>query len=500
MSLEKPELWAHQKVALKRFRGYPAAALFWDPGTGKSAAAIHLLRNAMNEEMRFFKTLIFTPQIVVQNWANEIAKHSKIDSDRVCLLGTGTAKKREASFQEWHKKYDGKFIAILNYEALLMPKLYAALKAWGCDAIIGDELHRCKSHDAKRSKLLYDLANPWDEKLKQPARKPLFIGLTGTPILNDPEDLFMQYKILDGGKTFGLNYFVFRSTYFTNRNSQAPSHVTWPKWEIKTLAKDGVDALATIKHKIEPTSMYVKKEDCLDLPPLIQKTIHIEMGDEQKKHYEEMKRDFVTYLNDSACVSTLAITKALRLTQIVSGYLPITLSNDSGMLASSEVHLFNANPRLEALADLLTDLTPGHKVIVWAVWKANYKQIGTLLDKMKIKYVTVHGETSKKDKDKAVDLFQNDPDTRVFLGNPGAGGIGISLTSASYSIFYSRTTSLEHSLQAEARNYRHGSEQHSKITRIDLVAAGTIDEVIFNSLANKEEVSLKILQKNIASL
>lgn len=492
-------LWKHQLEAIERAKDRDSFALFMDPGVGKSATTINILRNKMNVRQKFLRTLIFCPQIVVENWRDEFEKHSKIERARVCLLGSGSAIRRENRFQEWQKEYPNGFIAVCNYEALLMPALLASIKQWAPEAIVFDESHRVKNPEAKRAKLAYDLANPWDKKEKRPLPKPLTYLLTGSPILNSPMDIFMQYKVMDGGRTFGDNFWVFRRTYFTDRNQYMPSHMKFPAWEVKTLTKDGMDGLEAIKQKITPSSMYVKKSECLDLPPFVQQTIKVELSPEQRKHYDELKNDFITYTADAACVTTLAITKALRLTQIVSGYLP-TNFNAAGGPEDGAVVRFKENPRLEALKELLEEITPAHKVLVWSVWQENYKQIGELLTSMKLKYVEVHGGISNKGKSEAVAQFNTDPGTRVFLGNPGAGGIGINLVSASYSIFYSRTTSLEQSLQAEARNYRHGSGIHEKITRIDLVAKGTIDEVIMDALTRKEEVSFKILKNNLDRL
>jgi SNF2 family DNA or RNA helicase len=82
----------------------------------------------------------------------------------------------------------------------------------------------------------------------------------------------------------------------------------------------------------------------------------------------------------------------------------------------------------------------------------------------------------------------------VLIGHPGSGGIGVNLTASSVSIFYSRGFSLEHDIQAEARNYRGGSERHDKITRIDLVAPGTIDEEVVRKLHAKQTISDVILK------
>jgi SNF2 family DNA or RNA helicase len=79
------------------------------------------------------------------------------------------------------------------------------------------------------------------------------------------------------------------------------------------------------------------------------------------------------------------------------------------------------------------------------------------------------------------------------IANQASGGIGINLVEASYSVFYSKNFSLEQDIQAEGRNYRGGSEQHAKITRIDLVSPGTIDELVLKALREKQKMSDLIL-------
>ena len=139
-------------------------------------------------------------------------------------------------------------------------------------------------------------------------------------------------------------------------------------------------------------------------------------------------------------------------------------------------------------------MTPNHKVIVWAVWKENYARIQNICDGLNIKSTQLHGERTPKEKDEAVEQFTKDPETRVLIGHPGAGGIGVNLVEASYAIFYSRNFSLEQSLQAEARNYRGGSEIHTKITRVDLVCEETIEPTIMKKLASKLEVGESVLR------
>ena len=103
------------------------------------------------------------------------------------------------------------------------------------------------------------------------------------------------------------------------------------------------------------------------------------------------------------------------------------------------------------------------------------------------------GDHNSKEKGEQVDLFQNDPECRVIIANRGAGGVGVNLTAASYSIVYSRNFRLDEELQSEARNHRGGSEIHEQIVKIDLVAADTIEMGVLESLSNKLEGATAVL-------
>jgi len=107
--------------------------------------------------------------------------------------------------------------------------------------------------------------------------------------------------------------------------------------------------------------------------------------------------------------------------------------------------------------------------------------------------VELHGSISGKQRDNNIESFKQDPDTRVLIGHPLSGGIGVNLQESSYSIWYSRNFSLECYLQARARNHRGGSEIHSKITEINLVAPGTIDEKILDKVQQKKKIADSIM-------
>ena len=458
--------WEHQLKSIERAKGLQEFAFFYQVGCGKTLSALGTLRHKFEQHKGLLRTLIVGPPIVIENWRAEIYKNTELRSANVGVL-YGPGKKRVEQFKKYRSQKD---VWVTNFESMLMSDLYMEFSRWHPEVLIVDESHRCKNISAKRTKLIAKLA-------MQTKYRYL---LSGTPILNTPMDVFSQYLILDGGKSFGRNFYIFRSKYFYDKNAHMPRHVHFPNWQVRPGAE------AEIKEVMFKKCDYVKKADCLDLPPLVKQKIFVEMSPPQRKAYEQMKDDFLTVMDEGLCSVDLAITKALRLQQIVSGFLP--LETTEGVME----HEFTKNPRLDALKEILTDVLP-NKVLIWAVFKQNYRVIAELLQNMKVPYVEVHGGITQKRKFENVDKFNNDEDIKVLIGHPGSGGIGINLVSANYSVFYSRDFSLEHDIQAEARNYRGGSERFDKITRIDLVCSSSIDELIEQKLSEKQSMSGRIL-------
>ena len=483
--------WKHQLECLRLQQLLPqdspqeaSFGLFLDVGCGKSKTSIEIWRARCNREKRFLRTIFFTPPIVVPKIRREFLANTKVPPQKViCLVGAGVKRvndfKRAAFPQGEGEPSRIPNIFITNYESLLMPDLFALFVLWQPEALIFDESHEIKNFRAKRSKKAEFLAN-------RGAVIPFKQILSGSPMLNkEAEDLFHQFLVLDGGRTFGQNFYVFQSRYFRDRNAGMPRQKYFPKWELMTLAKDGYDAEAGVRAAMAGKAVFMKKQDCLDLPPLVTETITVPMSPTQKRLYEEMKRDFITYLDGDACVATLAMTKALRLQQIASGYIKT--------VEQEEIAL-EYTPKMEALEQLLSEITPHNKVLVWAAWRNNYGQIRAVFNKLGVKFVEIHGDITPVQKQKNMEAFKADPEIKGVIGHPGAGGVGVDLPEAAYSIRYSRTFSLKHKIQSDGRNYRPGCEVHEKVTQYDLCCEGTIDEIITKKLASGIEVSDRLLK------
>lgn len=469
-------LWDHQAHAIRMAEVVPDLGLFFEQGTGKTRTLIEILRRRYAKVNSIRRTLILAPLIVCENWKKEFKLYSKIYQKDILVL-TKSGKKRVQEFITGvGEDLKGNKIIITNYEAMQMEDFYKLISLWSPEILVCDESQRLKNPQSVRAKAVAVLADKTAHNY----------ALTGTPVLQSAMDLFMQFRVLDRGQTFGKNFYGFRATYFEDVNSAFKGKQSYfPKWEARATAYDALQA------KIKSKAIRVLKKDCLDLPPLVRQQVNVALTPEQAKAYKEMYNEYITFIESKsgeprAVVAQMAVTKALRLQQIVSGFV----KDEEGNIIR-----FDNVPRLAALKELLDDLvvSGNQKVIVWATFKENYKMIAEVCDALGIKYTSIHGDIKQSERESNMQEFRTNQEVGVMIANQGAGGVGVNLVEAGYCIYYSKGFKLEDDLQSEARNYRGGSEIHDKVTRIDLVTPGSIDELVNESLHNKQAIGDQIL-------
>jgi len=434
---------------------------------------IEIIRRIYAKETRLKKTLILAPLIVCENWKKEFGVYSKLKPWDILVLTKSGARRVKDFVTAVGLDLAKPRVVITNYESMQMDEFYTLLTQWKPEILVCDESQRVKNPDSVRAKKVATLADTTEHN---------YI-LTGTPILNSAMDVFMQFRILDRGNTFGRNFYAFRNEYFYDANASFKGKQAYfPEYKPRDAA------YAQLQAKIQTKALRVLKKDCLDLPPFVRQIVQCELSPEQAKAYKEMYNDYITWIESKegepkAMLAQLAITKALRLQQIVSGY---------AMTEDGASHRLKC-PRLAVLKELLEDLTPNHKVIVWSHFKENQQMIVELCKELKLGYSEIHGGVPKGQREALMEAFRAEPHVRVMVANQAAGGVGVNLVEASYAIYYSKGFSLEADLQSEARNYRGGSEIHKSVTRIDIVAPGTIDELINEALSTKQAIGDNIL-------
>ena len=104
-----------------------------------------------------------------------------------------------------------------------------------------------------------------------------------------------------------------------------------------------------------------------------------------------------------------------------------------------------------------------------------------------------YGATNVADRTTAINDFQSGK-ARIFLGNPAAAGLGLTLTAAETAVYYSSSFSLSERLQSEDRCHRIGTTHH--VVYIDIVGRDTIDERIAHALQTKK-LTAEMIMNNL---
>ena len=251
----------------------------------------------------------------------------------------------------------------------------------------------------------------------------------------------------------------------------------------------GYRRLDELNMKLDRFSNRILKEECLDLPDKVYIRRDVELTEEQKRVYKQMKKLALAELQNGGLATTASVlTQIMRLQQICCGHL----QPDEG-----EVQVLDSN-RLRELLEI-TDELQG-KAIIWATYTHDIQQVANALrDRFGPEAVaTYYGDTKQDERQQIVDTFQDKASPlRFFVGQPRTGGYGITLTAANTVIYYSNSYDLEIRLQSEDRAHRIG--QKNKVTYIDLVSPDTIDVKILEALRCKIDLAGKVLGEQARS-
>ena len=435
----KTKLYAHQQETVDKIKDLPYYALFFECGTGKTITSLAIM-DYRKTKHKNYRTLVICPNTIVENWADEVVKHS--DLTAVTLQGA-KAKRLKTLEQEAD-------IYIINYESVRILK--HALFKKGFDFLVLDESTCVKNPKSLQSRSCYELATYVKDRLL----------LTGTPIMNNPLDIFGQYRILDVS-IYGANYYRFRARYAILGGYLDKQVVRWVN-------------MIDFRERLYRCAVKKTKDECLDLPEKLHQIIRLDLPDEQRRVYDDLKTHFISQYRDGVITAAVMLTRLMRFSQITAGFT----KNVEG-----EEHAFQKNPKVKWLVDFVHDLHVERKVVVFCRFTYEIDMVERALHDANYKFVTVRGGV--KDRIALVRQFNQDKTTRVFIGQLQTTGMGINLTAGNYAVFMSNVFSYGQRVQACDRIHRIG--QSRNCTYIDLLMKNTIDVHIHNTLKRKESLS-----------
>lgn len=446
----KTKPYTHQLEIYNKFRDSREFALFLEMGTGKTKIVLDYLLYNRN---KFKQALVFCPKSVISSWEDEVPKHS--DLEYQILIGP-TSKKKQMLESGLRRNIQ---LFITNYEAVL--SLYETFKGL-FDVIILDESTYIKNPWAKRTKLIV--------KLGEAARYKII--MTGMAITNSPLDIWSQYRFLDNGESFGRSYLGFRNKYF---------YSDYNKWN--WYPKNG--SIEKINRTIYRKAVRKLKKECLDLPPKIYEKRIIEMPKRVRQIYDEMRLLLVAEINMNERLTVReAIVKTLRLQQITGGTIP----TDTGKFYYNDY-------KIKVLNEIIQE-NPDNKIVIWCKFLEEIHMIERFFVSKNMESVSIYGDV--KNRTEIIHKFQNDENTKYFIGQIKTAGMGITLTASNLVVYYSNSFSIEARSQSEDRCHRIG--QKNNVLYIDILAKKSIDEYIVKVLQKKQRISdltLKSIAENI---
>jgi superfamily II DNA or RNA helicase len=420
-----------------------------DIGTGKTLVALY---TAMLWGCK--KILVVCPNSTLKKtWAPQVIEHT--DFSHAVLTGS-TVERLEIL----KKKKD---IYIVNYEGLMYlystkvnkkgkktHKVDRKKMIHDFDCIIIDEVHKLKSHNSLRTKILRRLSE----------KTEFIIGLTGTPIGKKELDLWAEYWVIDLGNLLGNSFIMFRNIYFKP---------TWYDWKIK----DDVTKEKLLQ-RVSPITLRYDREECFDLPPRLPYQVRsISPTDEQCFLMNGIIEGKELEYRNNLIPPYDALQKGMRLAQITGGFVT-TFDKDSG---EKNVLRFKSNPKLDLLLECLEEIND--KVIIIHRFVEEGRIIEEGLRKEKYTFRSLRGEI--KDKDQEYFDFINKSEIKCLIANQQCGGEGLDkLICSSTMIFYSNERSALLRKQTEGRIDR--KFQTKRCLFIDLTLEDSIDEVIANNL------------------
>ena len=306
-------------------------------------------------------------------------------------------------------------------------------------------VHNCKSNQSAQGHNLLKLSADYA------------IGLSGTIILNNPLDAFVPLKWI-GVEQASLTDFKGMYCVFGGFGGKQI---------------EGYKNLDLLKEVLQSCSLRRTKDEFADLPPKTVINEVLEMNTEHKKFYENIKAGIKEECDKVELKANNILSLTTRLRQATSCPTALTTSDILSI-------------KLERAVELVDEIiSNGDKVLIMSTFKEPINQLQRMLSQYNPLIGT--GDLSDDIVSKNNELFQTDPNYKVFLGTVQKIGTGLTFNAATYAIFIDTPWTEALQTQAEDRIHRITSTKPVFIYR--LICRDTIDELIAQILETKKAFS-----------
>lgn len=448
--LSRTKPFEHQMDSFKYALTHNKFLLGDEQGLGKTKQALDIAV-ARKHKMRHC-LIVCGVNNLKWNWYKEVEIHT---NEKAHILGSrvnrkgktviGSSAERLADLKQIHDEY----FLITNIETLRDKSIQSQIKKMCNDGIIGmtiiDEIHKCKNSQSKQGKAIHCCCSYYR------------LALTGTPLMNNPVDLYNVLKWLEVE-----NHSL---TYFKNLYCEMGG---FGGYEII-----GYKNLDQLENSLNKNMLRRRKEEVLDLPPKIYTDELLDLDSSQDKLYRDVTNQIIEDI-DRIMLLPNPLTELIRLRQVTS---------NPNILTSKNI----TNVKYDRILDILESTTD--KIIIFSNWTKVINPLYIKLSSLGYNPALVTGES--KDPILEMNKFQSDNTCKVILGTTPALGTGYTLTAANTVIFIDEPWSKAIKDQAEDRCHRIGTK--GTVNIITLICKDTIDERIHQIIKDKGELSDRIV-------
>ena len=446
-----------------------------DMGAGKSKAAFDCVRRL--KRLGMLQRALFTaPEFVHIDALEEQLQEHAPDLKYVKLLGD-----RSERFDLIDKKADIYFINNAGLQVYMSERKQS--KGKGTQVVSADsaaefaalfnivhfdEIHRVSSHDSLTFKLMCWIS----------AGAAFVSAGTGTPFGRDPMMLWPQFKIVDDGATFGL-LGMFRAALFAAKKRYIGKRFTGYDYSFREERAPELGRM--LLHR---SIVYEEHELDGERPKVTYLRVPVRMTREQRMYYDRIRDRMKEVKGDFTSLDNIFT----RFRQAASGFLSLKDDDESRV----EMDM-SPNAKIEALRQVVLDMPPDAKFLVFYQFHHSGKKVRTLLDELKVPWATLYGRgrmaADGLKQEGQFARFRDEPVRRcraLVLQNQ-AGSEAINPHRAAHWLwFYERPASAITSQQAEKRINRLGQPHPCFIG--DLVMLGTVEEALLEYVKDSRDI------------
>ncbi len=465
----------HQKVALYLGLVHRCLGVWLDMGLGKTLVALELLQYWWDLG-KLRRALIFvTSDKAFPTWERQIRQYNisipycildasssegkwdileKFDQGLILLHYPGTVAMCSARIKKDKK---GKFV--------LSPKKLDRLLSQ-VDGLVMDESTKASGIHS----LTFKICRAASQQAK------FRYALAGMPFGRDPTPLWSQMYLVDHGETLGPTLGLFRKAFFTAK----PSFWGGPYSEEYKFDKRKEPLLSKI---LQHRSITYATDECKDLPPERNILEEVSLPLDTREYYNQIVEEAIAAQGNMRAMKNVF----LRMRQLSSGFLGLK-DDETGERAEIE---FEQNPKLDRLLELLGDLPPQRKALIFYQYTYSGRRISEALKALDLRSIWLWSGT-KNAKATLMDFIEN-PKTTVAVINNQVGAYSLDgLQIANYTLFYEAPVSVIDYNQAKKRTLRQG-QVHKTVFFYDLVMKNTVDMRILDFHAEGKELFQSLL-------